>query len=154
MDLIKLVSTPLLLAGLVLSVSVDAHVGGHKISEAECAVAWAMASGGAEAIGVDQAQAYVVNVGLLDEDGDGSVTYEDFKQACADGLMTDQAVTDSEECTDTHFTQMQDMIAMMTDATKKNEAMAHLELSKAAMKKGDTAECIKHMLEAHKDMGM
>jgi hypothetical protein len=46
----------------MLSVRVEAHVGGHKISETECAVAWAMASGGAEAISVDQAQAYVVNV--------------------------------------------------------------------------------------------
>ena len=48
--------------------------------------------------------------------------------------------------------QMDDMIAKMTDATKKTEATMHLDMSK--MKKGDTAECMKHMEEAHKAMGM
>ena len=32
--------------------------------------------------------------------------------------------------------------------------MTHLELSKAAMKKGDTAQCMKEMIEAHKAMGL
>jgi len=91
--------------------------------------------------------------GALDEDGDGIVTFEDFKLACADGLMTDQAVTDSEECTDTHFAQMTDMIAMMTDAAERNEAMTHLELAEAAIKKGDVVHCMKEMAEAHKAMG-
>jgi hypothetical protein len=30
----------------------------------------------------------------------------------------------------------------------------HLDMSKAAMKKSDTAGCMKHMDEAHKAMGM
>ena len=50
--------------------------------------------------------------------------------------------------------QMDDMIAKMTDAAKKTEATTYLDMSKAAMKKGDTAECMKHMEEAHKAMGM
>jgi len=62
--------------------------------------------------------------------------------------MSDQAVSD------VHFTQMNDMIAMMTDATKKKVAMTHLELSKAAMKKGDAVECMIEMIEAHKAMGL
>jgi hypothetical protein len=49
---------------------------------------------------------------------------------------------------------MNDMIAMMTDATKKKVAMTHLELSKAAMKKGDAVECMIEMIEAHKAMGL
>jgi hypothetical protein len=157
MKLITLISTALLLpTGLMLSVSAQAHIGGHKLDEAQCSAVWAKASPGgkAEAISVDQAQPYVVNVGALDEDGDGSVTLEDFKLACADGLMSDQAVTESEECSDVHFTQMNNMIAMMTDATKKKVAMTHLELSKAAMKKGDAVECMIEMIEAHKAMGL
>ena len=109
MKLITLISAALLLpAGLMLSVSAQAHIGGHKLDEAQCSAVWAKASPGgkAEAISVDQAQRYVVNVGALDEDGDGSVTFEDFKLACADGLMSDQAVTESEECSDVHFTQI------------------------------------------------
>ena len=57
-------------------------------------------------------------------------------------------------CNDAHMKQMDDMIAKMTDATKKKEATTALDMSKAAMKKGDTAECMKHMEEAHKAMGM
>ena len=53
-----------------------------------------------------------------------------------------------------HMKQMDDMIAKMTDATKQKEATAALDMSKAAMKKGDTAGCMKHMDEAHKAMGL
>ena len=60
----------------------------------------------------------------------------------------------SKECTDEHMKQMDDMIAKMTDAAKMKEAMTALDMSKAAMKKGDTAGCMKHMDEAHKAMGM
>ena len=57
-------------------------------------------------------------------------------------------------CNDAHMKQMDDMIAKMTDPAKKTEATTHLDMSKAEMKKGNTAECMKHMDEAHKAMGM
>jgi hypothetical protein len=57
-------------------------------------------------------------------------------------------------CNDAHMKKMDDMIAKMTDASKKKEATAALDMSKAAMKKGDTAGCMKHMEEAHKAMGL
>ena len=57
-------------------------------------------------------------------------------------------------CTDAHMKQMDDIIAKMTDATKKKEATMHLDMSKAEMKKGDKAACMKHMQESHKSMGM
>ena len=57
-------------------------------------------------------------------------------------------------CNDTHMKQMDEMIAKMTDAAKKKEATMHLDMSKAEMKKGDQAACMKHMNEAHKAMGM
>lgn len=57
-------------------------------------------------------------------------------------------------CTDAHMKQMDDMIAKMTDAAKKKEATAALDMSKAAMKKGDKAGCMQHMNEAHKAMGL
>ena len=57
-------------------------------------------------------------------------------------------------CNDAHMKQMDGMIAKMTDAAKKKEATTALDMSKAAMKKGDTAKCMKHMNEAHKAMGM
>ena len=57
-------------------------------------------------------------------------------------------------CNDAHMKQMDDMIAKMTDAAMQKQATAALDMSKAAMKKGDTAECMKHMEDAHKAMGM
>ena len=57
-------------------------------------------------------------------------------------------------CNDAHMKQMDEMIAKMTDAAKKEEATMHLDMSKAEMKKGNTAECMKHMDEAHKAMGL
>ena len=57
-------------------------------------------------------------------------------------------------CNEAHMKKMDDMIAKMTDASKKKEATAALDMSKAAMKKGDTAGCMKHMEVAHKAMGL
>ena len=57
-------------------------------------------------------------------------------------------------CIEAHMTQMDEMVAKMTDATKKKDTMMHLDMSKAEMKKGDKAACMKHMEEAHKSMGM
>ena len=57
-------------------------------------------------------------------------------------------------CNDAHMKQMDDMIAKMTDAAKQKEATTALDMSKAAMKKGDKAGCMKHMEAAHKAMGI
>jgi hypothetical protein len=57
-------------------------------------------------------------------------------------------------CTDAHMQQMDKMIAAMTDAAKQKEATMHLDMSKAEMKKGNTAGCMEHMAETHKAMGM
>lgn len=57
-------------------------------------------------------------------------------------------------CNDAHMKQMDDMIAKMTDAAKQKEATAALDKSKAAMKAGNTEECMKYMDEAHKAMGL
>lgn len=57
-------------------------------------------------------------------------------------------------CNDAHMKEMDDMIAKMTDEAKKKDAMAALDQSKAAMKAGDNAGCMKAMDEAHKAMGL
>ena len=58
------------------------------------------------------------------------------------------------ECTDAHMAQMDKMIADMKDEAAKKEATMHLDMSKAEMKKGNEAGCMKHMNEAHKAMGL
>jgi hypothetical protein len=57
-------------------------------------------------------------------------------------------------CNDAHMKQMDGMIAKMTDPAKHKEAMAALDQSKAAMKAGNNAECMKYMNKAHKAMGL
>ena len=57
-------------------------------------------------------------------------------------------------CNDAHMKQMDGMIAKMTDSAKQKEATAALDQSKAAMKAGNNAECMKYMNEAHKAMGL
>jgi hypothetical protein len=57
------------------------------------------------------------------------------------------------ECTDAHMKQMDAMITKMTDAAKKKEATAALDMSKAEMKKGNMEGCMKYMKEAHTAMG-
>jgi opacity protein-like surface antigen len=65
-----------------------------------------------------------------------------------------QAADQKEWCTDAHMAEMDADVAKMADAKKKKSAQMHLDMSKAAMKKNDTAGCIKHMEETHKAMGM
>jgi hypothetical protein len=57
-------------------------------------------------------------------------------------------------CNEDHMKVMDGMIAKMTDAAKQKEATTALDASKAAMKAGDNAECMKHMNEAHSAMGL
>jgi len=57
-------------------------------------------------------------------------------------------------CNDAHMKEMDGMIAKMTDAGKQKEASAALDASKAAMKAGDNAGCLKNMEAAHAAMGM
>ena len=70
------------------------------------------------------------------------------------GMALSPAYAAQDLCNDAHMKKMDDMIAKMTDAGNKKEATAVLDMSKAAMKKGGTAGCMKHMEEAHKAMGL
>jgi hypothetical protein len=81
-----------------------------------------------------------------------------FKTAIAIGLITAAlsapAYAAADLCNEAHMKQMDNMIAGMKDAAKQKEATAALDQSKAAMKAGDDAGCMKHMEAAHAAMGM
>ena len=76
--------------------------------------------------------------------------------ACAAALVLTSAYAGaSKECTDGHMKQMDEMIAKMTESAKQKEAKAALDKSKAGMKAGNNAECMKYMkymTEAHNAM--
>jgi hypothetical protein len=65
-----------------------------------------------------------------------------------------QTLAAQDLCNDAHMAQMDKMIGEMTDAAKQKEATAALDKSKAAMKAGNNAECMKYMDEAHQAMGL
>lgn len=74
--------------------------------------------------------------------------------ACFALLAVSPAYAAKDLCNDAHMTQMDNMIAKMTDEAKQKEANAALDQSKAAMKAGNKDECMKHMMDAHKAMGL
>jgi hypothetical protein len=75
--------------------------------------------------------------------------------ACTTALVLTPAYAGaSKECTDQHMKQMDEMIGKMTDPAKQKEAKAALDKSKAGMKSGNDAECMKYMNEAHEAMGI
>ena len=74
--------------------------------------------------------------------------------ACLVAIAYSPTFAADDMCTDAHMKQMDDMVAKMTDATKKKEATMHLDMSKDELKKGNKEGCMKHMTEAHSAMGM
>jgi hypothetical protein len=50
--------------------------------------------------------------------------------------------------------QMDAKVSSMTDSKMQDSAKMHLDAAKAEMKKNNMEECVKHMEEAHKAMGM
>jgi hypothetical protein len=74
--------------------------------------------------------------------------------ACFGLLALSAAYADQHLCTDAHMAQMDSMIAKMSDAKQQKAANAALDQSKAAMKAGNNAECMKYMMDAHKAMGL
>jgi hypothetical protein len=72
-----------------MNLAAQAHHVGYKLDEAKCSAAWAKASPNGQAISLEQASSYVDDANIVDGegDGDGSISFEEFKTACADGLM-------------------------------------------------------------------
>jgi hypothetical protein len=57
------------------------------LNEAQCQAVWTMASPNGATISKDQAVPYIVNFTMVDVDGDGNITADEFKAACGKGLV-------------------------------------------------------------------
>ena len=78
--------------GLMLSANARAHTTtGPKLSDADCAAVWKLASPNGDTIPANQAEQYILkhNFFILDDggDGDGNLSAEEFKMGCADGMV-------------------------------------------------------------------
>ena len=57
------------------------------LDDAQCQTVWKMASPNGATISQDQAVPYIVNFKMVDVDGDGKITADEFKAACGKGLV-------------------------------------------------------------------
>jgi hypothetical protein len=74
---------------LLLISSAEAHLQGHTLDDAQCSAAWAKASPDGKPVSFDRVEPYVMDYNIIDEegDGDGSISFEEFKSACFKGNM-------------------------------------------------------------------
>jgi hypothetical protein len=57
------------------------------MDDAQCQTVWTMASPNGAALSQDQAVPYIVNFHMVDVDGDGKISADEFKAACGKGLV-------------------------------------------------------------------
>jgi Ca2+-binding EF-hand superfamily protein len=57
------------------------------LDDAQCQAIWQMASPNGAAISEGQAVPYIVNFKLVDGDGDGKISADEFKAGCGKGLV-------------------------------------------------------------------
>jgi hypothetical protein len=91
MKLATLTSLALLLtAGYALAQGTNTMSSGRPsavLDDAKCKEVWTMASPNGAALSKDQAVPYIVNFTMVDVDGDGDITADEFKAACGKGLV-------------------------------------------------------------------
>jgi hypothetical protein len=57
------------------------------LDDTQCQTVWKMASPNEATLSQDQAVPYIVNFSMVDVDGDGKITADEFKAACGKGLV-------------------------------------------------------------------
>jgi hypothetical protein len=57
------------------------------LDDAQCQTVWKMASPDGATISPDQAVPFIVNFQMVDVDGDGKISGDEFKAACGKGLV-------------------------------------------------------------------
>lgn len=91
MRLATLASVALLLsASSALAQSANTMTSGRPsavLNDAQCQAVWKMASPDGATISENQAVPFIVNFKLVDGDGDGKISADEFKAACGKGLV-------------------------------------------------------------------
>ncbi|MGH6827142.1 EF-hand domain-containing protein [Methyloceanibacter sp.] len=77
-------------AGYALAQGTNTMTSGRPsavLDDAQCQTVWTMASPNGATLSKDQAVPYIVNFSMVDVDGDGNITADEFKAACGKGLV-------------------------------------------------------------------
>ena len=93
---IVLVSVALLLtAGSAFAQGANNMTSGRPsavLNDQQCQAVWNIASPNGATISKDQAVPYIVNFQLVDGDGDGQISADEFKTACGKGLVKNTTI--------------------------------------------------------------
>ena len=91
MRLATLTSVALLLSGgFAIAQGTNTMTSGRPsavLNDAQCQAVWKMASPNGATISQDQAVPYIVNFQMVDGDGDGKITADEFKAGCGKGMV-------------------------------------------------------------------
>lgn len=81
----------LLSAGYVLAQGTSNNMTSGRpsavLNDTQCKAVWTMASPNGATLSKDQAVPYIVNFTMVDVDGDGNITADEFKAACGKGMV-------------------------------------------------------------------
>ncbi len=66
---------------------------GAALDDAQCQAAWKMASPNGDTLSKDQVEPYVINFTMVDTDGDGKVSPDEFSKGCAGGFVKADTAT-------------------------------------------------------------
>jgi hypothetical protein len=79
---------------LLLITPAEAHIEGHALDDAQCSAAWAKASPDGKPVSFVRVEPYLEHSELIDEqgDGDGWISFDEFKWACAGWMRSPDEV--------------------------------------------------------------
>lgn len=64
---------------------------GAVLDDAKCQTVWSMTQREGDTLSGDKAAPFIVNFKMVDTDGDGKVTQDEFKEGCKKGFVQEQA---------------------------------------------------------------
>ncbi|MEG6509041.1 hypothetical protein V6C03_08655 [Methyloligella sp. 2.7D] len=93
MKLAFLAAATLLIAGTGSALAAEA---GPPLSDSDCQKVWGMTERDGDTLSKDKATDFVINYEMVDTDGSGDISADEFKKGCAGGWIKSQEGTDAE----------------------------------------------------------
>jgi hypothetical protein len=72
---------------------------GAVLDDAKCQAVWSLTERDGDILSEDKAAPFIVNFKLVDADGDGKISQDEFKQGCKEGLVQEASAGGTQEPT-------------------------------------------------------